>query len=192
MSKNLFRIPGYLPRAEKFTLIELLVVIGIIAILAGLLMPALGKAREHAYSTYCRNNLKQLGTIISTYCNDNNDYLPFACEMVSQVGESDILPSLPTLLKSYQPGKALQCPRDINPESSYENMDGKGSSTKTFYENEGLSYQYFGNGRRLTRRYGGTEFRVLMRDFESFHGPATVAGSCNKLFYDMRVGEYEE
>jgi len=76
---TLVELPAVSQRQRKaFTLVELLVVIGIIAVLIGILLPAMSRARAQANSIWCQSSLRQMGTAIFMYAQSNKDRLPLA------------------------------------------------------------------------------------------------------------------
>ena len=113
-------------KVNGFTLIELLVVIAIIAILAAMLLPALGRAKQRAQAISCMNQLKQLTVGWIMYAGDNNSKLPPNCEL----GE---LPGTPTDPRILPGGKWITwCPG---------NVKGNGANAINFIE-AGLIYPY--------------------------------------------------
>ncbi len=110
----------------KFTLIELLVVIGIIAILTSMLLPALNKARQTAYSASCKNLIKQLNYGIACYLDNNQEIGPYDDWNGGWYNNwvIEVLPYLAVSAKRIQtvnaaPCKEVLCPAEtIKPSSS--------------------------------------------------------------------------
>jgi prepilin-type processing-associated H-X9-DG protein len=171
------------PRARwAFTLIELLVVIGIIVILAGLLLPTMGRAKESARGTACLSNLRQIGVALQLYVDANNQRLPVMYDRpvftdTNQVS-SNAIPSVEVVLK-YELGNTnvLRCPSDRN----------------NIYEQTGSSYFWNStlNGQRADNLNSlditkPTEI-VLFCDKEGFHAARGAKKAVNYLYADGHI-----
>jgi len=88
------KLPPRPSRYDAFTLVELLVVIGIIALLIGILMPALGKARESARQVQCLSNMRQLSLAVISFANEHKGWMPGRAGMsvLGYVGSDQVEP----------------------------------------------------------------------------------------------------
>ncbi len=167
-------------RHWAFMLVELLVVVAVVALLLGILVPAVGKARVHARRVACRSQLHSVGLALRMYVDDNRNTMPVAAQLPSDE------PNLPTitdvLLPYLKDREVMHCPADRE---------------HNYFEEEGTSYEYphFLRGRPvdqtfLGKRWGETNTPVLF-DFGPFHGRAGQPGAMNFLFGDGHVGNLQ-
>jgi len=199
-----------------FTLVELLVVIGIIAILAGILLPTLAKVRASGYRVTCRAQLHDMGNLFQMYLQDSRDHLPRVNPLPSYTPPINSFPYLIEVFLPYTKGvrKGFHCPadmitKDANRTENAEPTDprylgnGLSSGALTYYDREGSSYEYntwlnaFSGGdtfhqalaeARTRMNIGQNTFRIF-NDFEPFHGKKGTNGSTNFLFADWHVGD---
>ena len=141
---------------SAFTLIELLVVIAIIAILAGMLLPALARAREEGRRAVCKSNLNQVGKAATAYSSNNGDFWPSyeGCNWTAQaVGGTDHhgddpVSSMALLYPDYIDGpKVWNCPSTDSAAEIYV-LNVGGSFHKTF------GTQVYGGGLSKCSSYG--------------------------------------
>ena len=147
-----FRVSWYDPSVRTshrraFTLIELLVVIAIIAILAGMLLPALARAKAKAHQTKCINNQKQIGIAYLLYADDHSDSYPAVPSWTAVGGIKGILADYDSnrygwtnrpLNRYLEAPEIYRCPSDKG--DALNQASFKPQNVKTCYEGYGTSY----------------------------------------------------
>ena len=180
---NSSKIEGRGAKAElAFTLIELLVVIGIIAILAAMLLPTLGRAKESARGAACISNLHQVGVALQLYVEANRERLPVMYDRAvtnTNQPSTNAVASVEVVLRSELGNmNVLRCPSD----------------RKLIFEQTGSSYawNFLLNGQRsddltaLGMKFDAHAIPVFY-DKEKFHQARGTGKEVNYLYADGHI-----
>ncbi|MBN2642854.1 MAG: DUF1559 domain-containing protein [Victivallales bacterium] len=163
---------------RNFTLVELLTVIGIIAILAGIIIPVSMNVRARGVKTSCLNNLRQIGLALNMYADDNKGFYPYCTQFPSNppVGQEGMPGIAETLLPYAKAEKVFLCPADAG---------------EKYFRSEGSSYDWKAevyNGLKIGRKNVVEESLPalpnipVMFDYDNFHGNPDSRTAKNYLY----------
>lgn len=190
-------------RRPAFTLIELLVVIAIMALLIGIMLPSIGRARATAKRAACASNLRQIGVLMQTYLTHNRDRLPYASQMPS-VSSLPLQTEEPIAISDVLAKElrgdisVFECPGDNGNEARLPPNDGR-----SYFQSERSSYEFrtqLGgrNTKEVAARMNRRSNRAvaenmiwILRDYDNFHGQAGEPGARRYLYVDGHVADFE-
>lgn len=179
-------------KPPAFTLVELLVVLAIIALLAALLLPALGRAKEEARATVCLGNLHQIGLALQVYVQENNNKMPVMYDAnpdTNSVATNALTGAAVTntinqvLLAQLGNTNVLRCPSDLPQAGPTSLFESTGSS---------YSWNFLLNGEDadhlvvLTLQFAPQEVPVVF-DKDQFHKARGPNRAVNYLYADGHI-----
>ena len=166
---------------RAFTLVELLVVLAIIALLAALLLPVIGRAKESARAAACLSNLHQIGVALQIYVSENNNKMPFMRDVVPDpaVVATNTFPTLDKVLATPLGNKnVLRCPSDLA-----HIFEVTGSS---YGWNSLLNGQDADHLKMFTYQFDSHQVHLVF-DKESFHKARGADKAVNYLYADGHI-----
>lgn len=199
-------------RKTRFTLIELLVVIAIIAMLAAMLLPALGKVKDQGRRTSCVNNLKQMSIQMMNYTNSFNDYVVPAMWFVTDLPNAfnrsmiwyHIVAGNYGGSKDVKPGKfspkILRCPADNTPKRLSEVTADLGTGWQENHAEWLISYGWahtagFAQSKKTSEieshvrmfKIGRTQYKPTISVIASDRAPCSVGDYTMKFDYAVSI-----
>ncbi len=167
-----------LPNYSAFTLVELLVVMSIIALLAAMILPAMGRGKESGHSAVCQSNLHQTGVALQMYVDDSHNIMPTMYDMPLTNADTNLATIDVVLAPQLGSTNVLRCPSD-----NQQIFQLTGSS---YSWNNLLNGQNANQLKVMGMTPGNSKIPVVF-DKQSFHSLLGSKHAVNYLYADSHI-----